>query len=85
MSRTDSPCGLCERFTIAGREEQAAAGKGLCTGFDNEGEPPKFVRCDDTPPCPLFNLEPIRTKLTKRKRFIEQHQAKTLEAADAAP
>lgn len=69
MIREFDPCAMCERFTIAGYGEQAAAGIGRCTGFDNDGEAEKFVPAAATPPCPLFNAAPNRDQ---RRRFLEQ-------------
>jgi hypothetical protein len=78
MSRTDSPCWACERSTIAGYDQQAAAGLVRCTGFDNDGEPVKFVPYDATPPCPLFNRAKNRAQ---RERFVAGLKTKTLEVA----
>jgi hypothetical protein len=47
------PCAMCSRFTTAGYDQQAAAGMGRCTGFDNDGQPEQFVRHDQAP-CVLF-------------------------------
>lgn len=75
------PCAMCQRFTIAGYDQQAAAGMGRCTGFDNEGTPPQFVR-HDAPPCVLFLRERDRTQQAARERFVaRQQENKTLEVA----
>jgi hypothetical protein len=68
------PCAMCERFTIQGYDRQAAAGMGRCTGFDNPGEPIKFVR-HDAPPCVLFNRAKNRAQ---RERFVAQHREKEM-------
>lgn len=66
------PCAMCERFTTAGYDQQAAAGMGRCTGFDNDGEPVKFVPHDGAP-CVLFNRAKNRAQ---RERFVAGLQSK---------
>lgn len=62
------PCAMCERFTTAGYDQQAAAGMGRCTGFDNEGTLERFVPADAAP-CVLFK----RAKdAAPRARFLER-------------
>jgi len=63
---------MCERFTTKDYPEQAAAGMGRCTGFDNDGTPPQFVR-HDAPPCVLFNRAKNRAQ---RERFVAGLQNK---------
>lgn len=64
------PCAMCGRFTVADYPQQAAAGMGRCTGFDNDGTPPQFVR-HDAPPCVLF----VRAQnWAQRERFVAQQQ-----------
>mgnify|MGYP000748625695 CR=1 FL=1 len=72
MTREIDPCAMCERFTIAGYDKQAAGGMGRCTGFDNDGEPEKFVPASATPACVLFNPAANRAQ---RRRFLEQCNA----------
>lgn len=79
MTREFDPCAMCERFTIAGYDQQAAAGMGRCTGFDNDGESEKFVPATAVPPCPLFNAAPNRDQ---RRRFLER--CATTEPAEVA-
>lgn len=75
MSRDYQPCAMCQRFTIAGYDQQAAAGMGRCTGFD------KFV-AHDAPPCVLFLRERDRTQQAARERFVaRQQENKELEQA----
>lgn len=40
-------CVMCSRFSIVGRSEEAAQGRGYCDGFE------KTVAWNDQP-CPLF-------------------------------
>lgn len=69
MIREIDPCAMCARFITEGYEQQVAAGMGRCTGFDNDGEPEKFVPATATPPCPLFNAAPNREQ---RRLLLEQ-------------
>jgi hypothetical protein len=66
------PCAICERFTTKDYPEQAAAGLGRCTGFDNPGTPISFVR-HDAPPCVLFMRAKNRAQ---RERFVAGLQNK---------
>lgn len=72
MTRAIDPCAMCDRFTTKGYDQQAAAGMGRCTGFDNDGEPIKFVPADGAP-CVLLNRA---TNVRQRQRFIADVKAK---------
>lgn len=67
------PCVHCERFSIPGHPQQAAAGLGRCTGFDQPGQPEAFVAWDNAP-CVLFKEARDRAP---RARYVAQQQAKT--------
>ena len=70
------PCAYCDRFTIADYPTEAAGGMGRCTGFDNPGEPVKFVPHDGQP-CVLF----LRAKNERQRRAFVDRQRKITEAA----
>lgn len=66
MTRAHDPCAMCSRFTTAGYDQQAAAGMGRCTGFDNDDTTVSFVPADATPACVLFKR---RKAEPTQKRF----------------
>ena len=68
MTCAHDPCAMCSRFTTAGYDQQAAAGMGRCTGFDNEGTPEKFVRADAVEACVLFSRRKVQTTNQRRNR-----------------
>ncbi|WP_292041492.1 hypothetical protein [Massilia sp. UBA6681] len=60
------PCVMCSKFSIVGRSEEAAQGRGYCAGFD------KVAAWDDQP-CVLF----LRARdEAPRRAFAEKHQQK---------
>jgi hypothetical protein len=67
-ARAIDPCAMCSRFTTAGYDQQAAAGMGRCTGFDNDGEPEKFVPADAQPACVLFSRRKAEPTNQRRNR-----------------
>jgi len=72
MTTAHDPCAFCERFTTAKHPEQAAAGLGRCTGFDQPGRPEAFVAWDNAP-CVLFKEARDRAP---RARYVAQQQEK---------
>ena len=79
MKRPHDPCACCARFSTADHPTEAAGGMGRCTGYDNPGEPIKFVPHDGQP-CVLFNATKHRAA---RERYVGQMQAKQQELEKA--
>lgn len=72
MNRAPTPCPMCTRFTVTGRN--APKGHGYCDGFE------KFRRHDDTnEACVLF--KPARDE-ARRMAWAEQQQ-ETISRASA--
>ena len=73
MTRAHDPCAMCDRFTTKGYDQEAAAGKGRCTGYDNDGTPPRFVLATDAPMCVLFTRA---TNQAPRQRFLSKQKSR---------
>lgn len=63
VNKQHPPCVMCRRFSIVGRTEEAAQGRGYCDGFD------KTVAWDH-PPCVLFLAARDEAP---RRAFAEKH------------
>jgi hypothetical protein len=79
MPREHLPCAMCERFDTAKHPQQAAAGLGRCTGFDQPGQPEAFVAWDNAPYV-LFKEARDRAP---RARYVAQQQAQQQELEKA--
>ena len=63
MTRQHPPCVMCSRFSIVGRSEEAAQGRGYCDGFER-------VQAWDGQACVLF----LRARdEAPRRAFAEKH------------
>lgn len=70
--REHEPCVMCRKFSIVGRSEEAAQGRGYCADREE-------VKAWDHPPCVLFM--PARDE-APRRAFAEKHMSnKITEAA----
>jgi len=79
MTREHLPCAMCERFDTDQYRQQAAAGLGRCTGFDQPSQPEAFVAWDNAP-CVLFKEARDRAP---RARYVAQQQAQQQELEKA--
>lgn len=69
MTREHPPCVMCSRFSIVGRSEEAAQGRGWCDGFDR-------VQAWDGQACVLF----LRARdEAPRRAFATKHTNKNNE------
>lgn len=67
MTRQHEPCVMCSRFSIVGRSEEAAQGRGYCDGFE---KPMAW----DGQACVLF----LRARdEAPRRAFAEKHSKET--------
>lgn len=73
MTRAHDPCAMCSRFTVQSYDQQAAAGMGRCTGFDNDGTTVSFVPADGAP-CVLFLR--AKTNVMPRQRFLSKQKSR---------
>ena len=63
MNRIHDPCVMCRRFSIVGRTEEAAQGRGYCDGWEE-------VKAWNDQPCVLF----LRARdEAPRRAFAEKH------------
>ena len=68
MTRAHDPCAMCARFHTAGYDQQAAAGMGRCTGFDDEDTLERFVPADAVPACVLFTRRKVQPTNQRKNR-----------------
>lgn len=63
MTRQHEPCVMCSKFSIVGRSEEAAQGRGYCADREE-------VKAWDHPPCVLFTRARDEAP---RRAFAEKH------------